>query len=234
MTPTGLPYRPPNPGTLLDSPVRTWDYQTSPELLTVLRDEIEKHFNHYINRHINKTTIPLYLFLSGAGTGKSRNASELHNSAYRCFDGTFSGKRKDDLAQWLKDPFVFHVTFENGTSIQTEELDPWRAIGSRMLLQVLRGNEVKPEDKMTIGYINFMWDPPTPDDVINLLAKKGFLEKRAVFLIVDGLHNISDVFGETCMFQILTQLGGLAHRKTSQQDRPVYDSVRIIIMVRPL
>jgi hypothetical protein len=76
------------------------------------------------------------------------------------------------LAQWLKDPFVFHVTFENGTSIQTEELDPWRAIDSRMLLQVLGGNEVKPEDKMTIGYINLMWDPPTPDDVISLLAKR--------------------------------------------------------------
>jgi hypothetical protein len=133
MTPTGLPCLPPNPGILSDSPGRVWDYQTSPELIgTVLRDEVE-----HINWHLDKMTIPLYLFLSGAGTGKSRNACELDNSANRCFNGTYSEK-KDDLAEWLKDPFVFHVTFENGTSIQTGELDPWRAIGSRMLFQVLR------------------------------------------------------------------------------------------------
>jgi hypothetical protein len=62
--------------------------------------------------------------------------------------------------------------------------------------------------------MNSMWDPPTLDEVIRLLAKRDSsraLEKRAVFLIVDGLHNIRDLFGELRMFQILMQFGGLAH-----------------------
>ena len=215
MTSTGLPYCPPDPGVLLNSPGRSWDYQVSTGMKTVLREEVREHFRHYINRNLDKSTIPLYLLLSGAGTGKSRNAAELSGTAYRCFDGTYFEEKNEELANFLRDPFIFHVSFENGSSVQTEESDPWRAIGSRMILQVLRGSEVKPEEKITIGHINSVWGPPTPDEVITLLAKRDAstaLAKRAVFLIIDGLHHIGEIFGEIKMNQTLTQLGGLAHR----------------------
>ena len=79
---TGLPYYPPTPGALVNTAGRRWDYQASPDLTKLLHDQVEEHFRNY------KNTIPLYLFLSGAGTGKSRNATELDKTIYKCFDGT--------------------------------------------------------------------------------------------------------------------------------------------------
>jgi hypothetical protein len=84
-----------------------------------------EHYTAYINGHIDKQHIPLFLFLSGAGTGKSRNAAELHKTAYDCFNGTHFPKNKDgelakreeELAQMLENPFIFHISLENGTSL---------------------------------------------------------------------------------------------------------------------
>jgi hypothetical protein len=43
-----------------------------------------------------------------------------------------------DLMQRLKNPFVFHVSFENGTPLMLEEMSNlWNAIGVRMLHQLL-------------------------------------------------------------------------------------------------
>jgi len=215
MTSTGLPYTPPDPGVLLNSPGRAWDYQVSPGMKTIIREEVGEHFGHYVNGNLDKSTIPLYLILSGAGTGKSRNAAELHETTYRCFDGTYFQETNEELANFLRDPYIFHISFENGSGVQTEESDPWRAIGSRMILQLLRGTQVKPEQKITVGQINSVWHPPTPDEVITLLPKRDAstaLAKKAVFIIIDGLHNIGENFGELKMNQTLTQLGGLAHR----------------------
>jgi len=154
--------------------------------MTTLREEIKRHFYYCINKHIDKTTIPLYLFLSGGGTGKSRNAFELQKTAYRCFDAN------EEIAEWLRGPFVLHASFENGTSVQTDEVDAWTAIASRMLLQLLPGEG----EKASVDNINAKWHPTTPTEVVNLLAKGESLAKRALFIVVDGLHNISDRFGE--------------------------------------
>ncbi|KAN0087013.1 hypothetical protein V8E54_000701 [Elaphomyces granulatus] len=140
-----LPYTPPDPGVLLNSPGRAWDYQVSPGMKTIIREEVGEHFGHYVNGNLDKSTIPLYLILSGAGTGKSRNAAELHETTYRCFDGTYFQETNEELANFLRDPYIFHISFENGSGVQTEESDPWRAIGSRMILQLLRGTQVKPD-----------------------------------------------------------------------------------------
>lgn len=83
---TGLPYCPLTPGALVNTAGRQWDYQASPDLTKILREEVEEHFNNYENKLFDKNTIPLYLFLSGAGTGKSRNATELDKAVYKCFD----------------------------------------------------------------------------------------------------------------------------------------------------
>lgn len=51
----------------------------------------------------------------------------------------------------------------------------------------------------------------TTIEVIGLLECQdtSALEKRTIFLVIDGLHSISDHFGQNVMRQILTQLGDL-------------------------
>lgn len=69
--------------------------------------------------------MPLYLLLSGAGTGKSRNA-------VNCL-----GDKDEELREKLRNAWVFHTWFENGTSLRPSESDPLTAIGTRMLYQLL-------------------------------------------------------------------------------------------------
>lgn len=203
----GIPYRPPPPGILLDSPGRGWDYQASSELADVLRKEIERHYHYYaVERRIYKTTMPLYLSLSGAGTGKSRNATELHHTAYKCFDGTYYRHKDEELASRLRDSMVFHVSLENGTSSRPEE-DPWTAIGARMLLQLLQEDEAAHPD---IESIISQWHPPTRSEVIKLLTSStgspSASQSRTIFLVVDGLHSIS---ATSAIHATLTKLGDL-------------------------
>lgn len=211
LTAKGSRTPPPSPGSLVNSPGRQWDYQASPELTEVLHDEVKQHFDNNVRQYIDKTTMPLYLFLSGAGTGKSRNAAELDKTIYKCFDGTYFDENQQLVSQ-LQSRLVFHVSLENGTSLREEESDPWKAIGARMLLQILQ-NDVPREKKLSVSNITSMWHPSTPDEIIQLLSPAGSsaLDKRTVILVVDGLHNISTVFGEYKMLEVLTSLGDLAH-----------------------
>jgi hypothetical protein len=204
---------------LLGSEGRGWDYQVFQYLIEDLRSSMFEHYTAYINGLIDKQHIPLYLFLSGAGTGKSRNATELHITAYDCFNGTYFPKNKDDklakreeeLAKMLKNPFVFHISLENGTSlIRHRDQDPWKGIGSRMLLQLLG----EPDNtgwklQTSLNQITEKWHPPDPETVLELIISKDELETRAIFVIVDGLHNV-EAFGDFALAEILTQLGDLA------------------------
>jgi hypothetical protein len=204
---------------LLGSEGRSWDYQVFPQLIKELRSSMFEHYTTYINGFIDKQSIPLYLFLSGAGTGKSRNAAELHKTAYNCFNGTHFPKHKDaelakreeKLAQMLETPFVFHISLENGTGLGFYDLDPWTAIGSRMLLQLLGEPDNKDWNLQNrIDKIIKKWHPPNPVEVINSVISKDESKTRAVFIIVDGLHNV-EIFGEGVLAKILGQLGNLTH-----------------------
>src|SRR5438045_2506031 len=87
----GLPYK--NPKPFLSSTGSQWDYQLDKNLREILQGTIEKHYQSFKENvrigksklHIvgDKTEIPFYLFVSGPGTGKSRNATELHQTALR-------------------------------------------------------------------------------------------------------------------------------------------------------
>lgn len=177
----------------------------SPELTKILHTQVQRHFENYTRHHIDKTTIPLYLFLSGAGTGKSRNAAELCQTTYKCFSGHYF-KRNEKLADLILHSFVFHVSFENGTSILPSEKDPLLAIGSRVLLQLIQDEA----GSISLEDVHAKFHLPTPLALISFFAKQN--AKRAFFLVVDGLKNVQDIFGETIMMQTLTALGDLAHR----------------------
>src|SRR6185369_12645758 len=95
----------------------------------------------------------------GAGTGKSRNATEFRQTAIACLSTTITELEKKiegtkaesrleedekelkmarDLRKKLESAWVFNITFENGTTwIKQEEPNPYRAVGSRMLYQLL-------------------------------------------------------------------------------------------------
>ncbi|KAG0330716.1 hypothetical protein BG000_011552 [Podila horticola] len=154
----------------------------------------------------DKSTMPLYLFLSGAGTGKSRNAQEFHRSALNCL----TEEDDPDLTDGIRKAWVFHVTLENGISPSAKELeDPIRAIGSRMLLQLLPGKELHD--------ILDDYEEPRPIQVLGLVAR-GYdqdLKSATVILVVDGLqsfmtgpedgHNKDSAF-----YRALTHIGDLA------------------------
>ncbi|KAF9536709.1 hypothetical protein EC957_009924 [Mortierella hygrophila] len=202
--PNGLPYQ--MPGPLLRTSGGNWIYQPDPELFAALQLAIKDHFDDFKGNRRDKSTMPLYLFLSGAGTGKSRNAQEFHRSALNCL----TDEDDPDLREGIRNAWVFHVTLENGTSPSTKELDdPIRAIGSRMLLQLLPGKELYNvlED----------YEEPHPIQVLSLVARglHRDLKSATVILVVDGLqsfmtdpkdgHNKDSAF-----YRALTRIGDLA------------------------
>lgn len=84
---------------------------------------IEHKFKYY-EKGFPARPHPLYLILFGVGTGKSRNATELHKTAYKGFnEGYFKGKN-ERLASQLQYPIVLHASFENDTGIRPCEGNP--------------------------------------------------------------------------------------------------------------
>ncbi|CAG8719097.1 11308_t:CDS:2, partial [Acaulospora colombiana] len=153
-----LPYVKPQP--LLYTSGANWEYQPDPSLEQILRRELKNHYENFILGRFDKLNLPLYLFLSGAGTGKSRNANEFHQTAITCL----SAQEDEELLTRIKEAWVFHVTYENGFDLREDESRPYHAIGTRMLFQLLR-------EKMTLNKIIETYEPPDPLDVVTLIAK---------------------------------------------------------------
>ncbi|KAL1919137.1 uncharacterized protein VTP21DRAFT_2519 [Calcarisporiella thermophila] len=202
--PNGLPYERPKP--LLRTIGSTWEYQPAPDLYSILRKELLAHFQHYRSGFIDKSTMPLYLFLSGAGTGKSRNATEFHTSLLECLP-----EGQSELRSIIRNAWVFHVSLENGsTIIDGLESNAFLAIGTRMLWQLL------PEQALL--EVIRTYEPPDPLSVIQLVAKyEGIDWKNAtVILVVDGLQTLlvkdGDSLDENSTFStVLANIGDLAH-----------------------
>ena len=131
-----IKYRPPYP--LVGSSGKNWVFQPHPELYEILATNVFEHYACYKNSNIDKSYIPTYFYLGGAGTGKSRHASEFASSVQKAITLRTQHPLYHDLAQRLKTVFVFHVSFGSGTSLTFEEMsNPWNAIGTRMLRQLL-------------------------------------------------------------------------------------------------
>lgn len=123
----------------------------------LLQDTIKSHFNAFFQGYRDKSTIPLYLFLCGAGTGKSRNAQEFQQSPASCL-----GLAEDkELKVRIKTAWACHVSFENGTSPSETESSAIHAIGTRMLSQLPH----KGLDEVMRDYVE-----PHPLDVLRLVA----------------------------------------------------------------
>ena len=205
--PQGLAYKSPASMTLFHTSGRHWTFQRSTTLETTLRDRVRRHYSHFKARNIDKTNMPLYLFLCGAGTGKSRNAYEFHKMTMAVLSDD-----DDELREKLKTAWVFHTSMENGTSLRPDESDPRAAIGMRMLLQLKGGNF----DTLRRSLL-----PPDPWDVLELVSKheKTDLRDASVILIVDGLQALmntdKDGHGkESHFYRTLASIGDLAIQGT--------------------
>ena len=126
---------------------------------------------------LEKTIAPPYFFFSGSGTGKSRNAAEFHDTLKKCA-GRLGMK---DLESRLERSRVFLISLENGMGITDSEGSLTKAIGSRMLLQLLPGEDL---DSILREY-----DPPTPMEVFRWVAKgenEDFSREFTGILVLDG------------------------------------------------
>ncbi|KAF8956431.1 hypothetical protein BGZ46_002378, partial [Entomortierella lignicola] len=239
MHPNGLPYT--NPRPLIRTSGADWDFQAHMELVQTMRDGIREHYFHFMEGRYDKMYMPIYLFLSGAGTGKSRNASEFHNTA-------MSSLSDDDteLRIRLQHAWAFHVTLENGTALQPSELDPVHAVGSRMLLQLVPGTEL----------VDILrdYEAPHPLDVIRLVAKhyNQQLSDSTIILVVDGMQRLMSNYeaglqADSVFYKTLTAIGDLTQYGafilpccTATVTRPVNECLkssvrkRVFLPVAPL
>ncbi|CAG8693137.1 4128_t:CDS:2, partial [Funneliformis caledonium] len=206
--PGGLPYMKPEP--LLYTSGANWEYQPDPSLKQILRRELKKHYENFILGRFDKLNLPLYLFLSGAGTGKSRNANEFHRMAITCL----SAQEDEELLTRIKEAWVFLVSYENGLALRTEESHPFFAIGTRMLFQLLRG-------KMMLHEIIKTFNPPDPLDVVSLIAKhhNRDLKNATVILVVDGMQQLMENKDDglklnSTFYKTLTSVADLAFSST--------------------
>lgn len=169
-----------HPQPLLNSTGLQWDYQATPALKEVLRRAITSRYKNFQRGNIDESCIPFYLLLSGAGTGKSRGATEFRNTAIASLDA-----KDAELKTRLEEAWVFLVGFENGTSMRPEEIRSDRAIGLRMLLQ-LKGTSLEE--------VSNLYGAPLPEEVLKLVAKKENknLKDATIILVVDGIHQLKE------------------------------------------
>ncbi|CAG8616900.1 19902_t:CDS:2 [Dentiscutata erythropus] len=156
----------------------------------------------YTSGLFDKLNLPIYLFLSGAGTGKSRNANEFHQTAITCL----LAQEDEELLTRIKEAWVFHVTYENGFGLREDESRPYYAIGTRMLFR----------DKMTLNKIIETYEPPDPL-VVTLIAKHHNQDLRNVtaILVIDGIQQLMESKDDglklnSIFYKTLTSIADLA------------------------
>jgi hypothetical protein len=182
--PETLEYCVPQP--LLKGSGSSWDFQASEALKNELKDAIHDHFRYWKAGQLDKSKIPQYYILAGAGEGKSRTAQELQNLLIECTNDNVV------LQDQLRSALVFNLSFENGTKLlQGIEKISSHAIGNRMLFQLLKKHN-ETWDDFSNQYI------VTPTDVLHRVAKHRNQELKDlnVIIILDGIQEAMNDSGD--------------------------------------
>ncbi|RGB30967.1 hypothetical protein C1646_276735 [Rhizophagus diaphanus] len=187
-----------------------WDYQESPKLEEKLRNNVRELYDVFKENKREKTNTPIFFMVSGAGCGKSRNATELPNILCKIFDDD------PELKSRLQEALIFNISLENSTKINmSKESNANVAIAKRMLYQLhsqgLHWTEIR----------------EYPDDVtiLSILGrcaeqKEVKLKELTVILIVDGLQtaliNQNDDMKKNSLFDsLMTEITILAINRDS-------------------
>ncbi|CAG8469695.1 1837_t:CDS:1 [Funneliformis mosseae] len=144
----------------------SWDFQLSDDLRTMLAREFPKRYCEYQRDKVHMQT---YLFLAGAGTGKSRNANEFHMSVLN------SLSEHTALRVHVANAWVFRISFENGSSVEIGIT----AIGTRMLCALSMSCS-------KFGSVINDYEAPIHLIFFELIVRKNY----TIFLVVDGLNQL--------------------------------------------
>ena len=187
-----------------------WDFQPHTELYNMLAANVLEHFTHYKSGNMDKTYIPTYFYLGGAGTGKSRHASEFVSSVQNAISLYNKHPLYPELEQRFKAPlYAFNISFENGTPLTVEERsDPWNAIGVRMLDQLL---------DEPIEYIRnrYVADPKTVFRLVAAAENVDLYNEFTGILTIDGIQTVLTNFHdgrnkESAFYGLLNQISSLS------------------------
>ncbi|CAG8742939.1 2705_t:CDS:2, partial [Funneliformis caledonium] len=94
---------------LLKTDGLSWDYQESPKLEEELRVHVQDLYSVFKKNRRDKSNTLIFFMVSGAGCGKSRNATEIPKTLCKIFVNDL------ELRPRLEDALIFAITFENGT-----------------------------------------------------------------------------------------------------------------------
>ncbi|EXX77845.1 hypothetical protein RirG_020140 [Rhizophagus irregularis DAOM 197198w] len=199
-----------SPTQLLHTGGCSWDYQESSELEQELRKEVRGLYNVFKENKREKTNTPIFFMTSGAGCGKSRNATELPKILRKIF------KDDPELEPRFQEALIINISFENGTRINTkEECNANDVIAKRMLYQL---------QNQGLHWVNIR-DDKQPLSTINILErcakeKKVAIKELTVILVVDGLQtaliNPDDGMKKDSLFySLMTEISVLVINKQS-------------------
>ncbi|CAG8578879.1 10620_t:CDS:2 [Ambispora gerdemannii] len=183
--PSDLQYVEPQP--LLRTEGASWEFQSSEKFMNILRKALKDHYDNFRLKRYDKQSIPIYLILSGPGTGKSRIATELPRLARDC------AENGSELQKRLSEAIVFNISLENSTALITNiETEARYIIGVRMLFQLMpewhhKWSEFLAKHKHT-----------SPEQVLEMIAKDCGVDYKdlTVFLTIDGLQKVIENEGD--------------------------------------
>lgn len=119
---------------------------------------------------------------------------EMQQNCARLYIGASMAliSKKKKIAFQIQYQLVFHVSFKNSTSLCDDlEDSAWKAIGTRMLLQILQNEDGPMREKIIPRDILSTWHRPMPQEFIQLLSVHDpyTLQKKTVFLVGGGCIN---------------------------------------------
>ncbi len=186
-------------------------YQPPEGIVELLAEQLQDHYNNYKRFSTDKKDHPLFLVLSGAGTGKSRFLDEFHALCLAAVQNSSS-----DLEDRIQNAFVFKISYENGHSGDNAFVDGAQSLGTRMLYQL---SDQAWDQKKGQPFVKM-----TPPQVMRLVAKlRGKkLSDLTFILLVDGMQELPHeaLDKDTKFYSVLQTISNQINGWSSTTDYP--------------
>ncbi|KAF0716953.1 hypothetical protein As57867_002565, partial [Aphanomyces stellatus] len=190
-----------------------WKYQFDETLVGKLTTPLIEHYNAWESGYMDKTRNPLFMVLSGCGTGKSRMLDEM-KELFKLAANRATGEHKSELQKRLSEAYVFKVNFENGTFYKNDFDEVHHEVSVRMLYQLI-GKEGQIWDSFVDDVKGNGAKIPLIEDVIEQLAALEKKDEMTIILCVDGLQHLKpDGSKDDKLYRLLMSLCSIITTKT--------------------